>query len=229
MSNLKKLGPFPLKWLSFWLIYMGAFGLIWQGHFGLSYLNNPFFSTTYYLLGTLIGLLIFGRDSYNVILSEKRHSLFIISLLSLFIILPSNIESSWPLAPHISSIVLEKKFFFPLFDIRVSISKLSEIIFQQSLILVLVNYIYRSLKSKKETVKYFSTIFFLMHFPLVIIFDFSTALIFIVPSLIAGIVFSSSIVFLKYGVGFSYLVHLGFYLGVGILYRTDLIRYFLDI
>lgn len=203
---------------------MGSFGLIWQGQFGLNYLKNPVFSTSYYILGALLGIFLLGRDSFSNIISNKKHCGLILIQLVLFLVLPSVINMKFPIDTHVLPLVIEKKFFFPLFDIRVSVSKLAEIIFQQSLILVMIHFLRQKLPSRNDIVRVFTIIFFLMHTPLVILFELKTALIFILPSLLAGFLFSYSIVKFKYGVALSYGVHLGFYLVVGLLYRTDLIN-----
>ncbi|EQC50455.1 hypothetical protein [Bacteriovorax sp. DB6_IX] len=219
MSKALGLTIFSVKWLAFWMLIMGAYPLMWDKFFGFNYLETPMFTVIYYLSMAFLGCYLFFQEELISHLTKKSNSVIMGFFSVLFLLLPSVIESFIPLNSMTKKVVLEYKFFFPLFDIKASFSKLSELIFQQLLIYVCLFKYQKILADKWKTVGVFTALFFVLHFPLVFIFKGLFSLIFILPSLIAGFLFSFSVLHFRAGLATSYAIHLGFYILVGVIYR----------
>lgn len=218
MFKDRHLRDYVLKWLTFWMTVMGLFPLVLDKYFGINYENSPFIAMCYYLGSVFLATKIID---FKLVIEHIRHNkqLYIMSGLFLgFLFVPLGIERILPVGQDMTDFLVKWKFRFPLFRLPISISKLSEIIFQQALVLVLVLHL-GSKYDKKESIKIFTWIFFILHIPLFIVFQGAVALIFIIPSLLAGIMFSYAILSYKKGASISLLVHLFFYVGVGVIFR----------
>jgi hypothetical protein len=209
---------FILKWLSFWLVSMGCYILVLKPY-GITYIDNIHITIPYFLSCGLLGMFLFKL----VPLLNTHHksilqicSLLIASLI--FVALPPFIEDVLPLKEEIILMLMKKQFYYPLFKVESSATKMADIIFQQSLIITLVLYLKKVSQNSKEVIKIFTIVFFLLHTPLIFIFSL-TGLVFIIPSLLAGVIFSYLILNYNFGILYSFLVHMVFYLIVGLIYR----------
>jgi heme O synthase-like polyprenyltransferase len=218
MFKDQHLRDYVIKWLIFWMTVMGLFPLVLDNYFGINYENSPFIAMCYYLSSVFVATKLID---FKLVIShvKENRQLYIMSALFLaFLFVPLAIEKILPVSPDMTAFLEKWKFRFPLFRLPISISKLSEIIFQQALVLVLVLHL-GSKYNKRESIKIFTWIFFVLHIPLFIVFQGAVALIFIIPSLLAGIMFSYAILSYRRGASISLLVHLFFYVGVGIIFR----------
>lgn len=211
---------FIFKWIVFWLMSMGFYSLILREHLGFSYQANPALTSIYFVFLGLIGSLVLSGNRLNEYFLPRKKEIFLIFIsFFIFILLPSFINLYFPLDDEMRKKIIEWKFMFPLFEFATSFSKLGDIIFQQSLILSLVLFLQEKYKDKTQAILVFSFIFFVLHIPLFIVFDFSVALIFIIPSLIAGWSFSYSILSFTKGFLISISMHQLFYILIGAIFR----------
>jgi hypothetical protein len=214
-SNINK---FILKWLLFWLSAMGGYILILKP-LGINYIENIHITIPYFIASAYIGAYLFKLP--KLLTKEHKNIKQVLRLVCLgvvFLIIPELIDKELPLSPEMIKAVIEKQFYYPLFKIESSATKLADIIFQQTLITGLVLYLKTCLEDNTRVIKTFTAVFFILHTPLIFIFSF-TGLIFIIPSLLAGVVFSYVILKLKYGIFYSFLTHTSFYIAVGLIYR----------
>ena len=98
------------------------------------------------------------------------------------------------------------------------IAKLSDIIFQQIMIFILVLGLERQGHSHKNIITSFTITFLVLHLPLIVIFK-TYGFVFIIPAAFAGTLFSYIILKFKQGPCISIIVHQGFYLILGVLMR----------
>lgn len=186
---------------------------------GINFLETPFLVGGYYLFFGGVGLrLFFPMESVDYFKDSRLQFLLIFLCLILSIILVLSLRELIPLSEVRKNYLLELKLYFPLFEIPITISKFADIFFQQSLILSLVLFLKEKSNSRRVTVGLFTAIFFIIHLPLFYVFGW-TALYFILPSLFAGIIFSTLMLVSTYGLLFSFLVHQLFYIALGIVMR----------
>ncbi|MFT6632646.1 MAG: hypothetical protein ACJAS4_002611 [Bacteriovoracaceae bacterium] len=144
-------------------------------------------------------------------------SLFLLTSMAYFLI-TMGIEYCIPLKASQTEIVKDIGLMFALFNIPTFIAKFSEIMFQQVLILTLVLGLEASGLPRKKNILIFTIGFLSLHLPLIFIFGVY-GLLFIIPSSLAGLIFSFLI--LKYPNGhlYSILVHQFFYIILGMALR----------
>lgn len=218
--NLKNtvIQKYTVKWVAYWLTIMGIYIYLMKPN-GINQLNSFEISSTYYFLSGLMGLYFFYPRNELHYFTERRLQLAFI-LCSAFIftgmieVLRHLTELDQGMKDNLSSL----QFYFPFFELSTSITKLADIFFQQSLILSLVLTLKKHCDSKRVAVSLFTLIFFLLHIPLFLNFGL-TALIFILPSLFAGSIFSTLILNSTHGLLHSFLVHEFFYIILGVIIR----------
>lgn len=216
--NLSITSIYILKWLLFWLSSMGGYLLILKP-MGFNYIENFPITSSYFILCAAIGGHTFKLKTLLKPPHKSKIQLIQLILISLcFLAIPQIIESYFPLSQKMIEKVIQLEFYYPLFKIESSITKLADIIFQQTLILMMVLYLKDKLVENSKVIKKFTIIFFILHTPLIFIFS-STSLVFIIPSVLAGILFSYTILNYKYGVFYSFTIHMSFYIFVGVIYR----------
>lgn len=212
----KEIQKYTVSWVIYWLSIMGLLSLVFKP-MGINYLENPHIVGSYYILSALIGLkFFFPVKSLHYFKDTKIQLALILLSLVVFIYLVIILKGLIPIGPEKRDSILQLKFYFPLFEVPITISKFADIFFQQALILSLVLFLKERTSSKRVTIGVFTAIFFVIHIPLFVIFGWS-ALYFIFPSLFAGIIFSTLILRDSFGLLHSFLVHELFYvlLGVG--------------
>ncbi len=208
-----------IKWSLWWLGLMGFYILILKP-MGVSHNENTLFSNLYFIL-----ISIFSAKVYHVDKKLRDCSylgkllLFIVVSNLIFLILPNLLYDFFPLTAGTKDLLATTEFYFPLFELHITTVKIFDIIFQQVLIFALVMELKKFFESKRQIVYWFTISFLIIHLPLVFIFGWYS-LIFIVPSLFAGILFSYLILNYQYGLLYSFIVHQIFYLGSGITIRV---------
>ena len=214
----KDIQIFTIKWLIYWGLGMGSY-LLFLNPFGINHLNKIEITIPYFLLFALGGGIVFNlKDKLNFV-EEYRKQFYLILFISLaFFAFPFLVNPIMPMSEGTNAFLMKWKFFYPLFKMETSATKLADVIFQQTLIISLVLFLKEKCRNNKEAIITFTWVFLVLHLPLVFVFKV-LSLIFIVPSLFAGIIFSYVIIEKKYGLFYSFLVHLGFYISTGIIFR----------
>lgn len=214
----RKIQKYTLIWLVYWLSVMG-FNIFVLKPSGINFLENTLGIVSYFLFFAIFGIFLLRKIGDSAPMDYCRFQV-LLTLVSglLFISISYGLGQLMPLEPEIALRVENRGFLYPLLLLETAIGKYSDLIFQQSLIVSMVLFLKRHCKSPREVVEAFTIIFFVLHIPLFLEFGW-LALIFIMPSLFAGAIFSFVITFYRWGVLFSMLVHQGYYIGLAILFR----------
>lgn len=207
-----------LGWLSYWL-GSGAIFLYVLKPMGINHLERSDITFAYFLSIGFLGCLIFGgRRLLQYCQETKRQFKWIFLSFGGFLGMMIIVRNLIPIDPEIEMKLLEMKLHFPLLKLNLGFTKIADIFFQQALIISLVLYLKENFKQKREVVGIFTFMFFLLHLPLVFVF-YWTSLAFIIPSLFAGILFSTFILSGRQGLLNSFLLHEFFYIIFAIVVR----------
>ena len=214
----KAIKSFSFKWLAIWSLIMGAYAFGFRS-FGITYLSNAPVTVIYFLLSAWLGYRYFGLSKrISSIKNLRRQMLFAFLSTVLFYLSTIVMANTIPMGEANRAFVIKSDFLFPLLRLEVTLSKLAEIIFQQTYILALILFLKNKINDKKGTIIVFTSIFFILHLPLFFIFQ-EFSLIFTIPSLFAGIVFSFLILTFDYGIFYSFVFHKAFYLLLAVVLR----------
>ena len=206
------------KWLLFWFIAMGTFLFLLKPN-GINYVEKFYLTTPFFLLVAIIFSQLFKFKEYLVQIENRKLQFnILIIIFIIFVISPSLIDRFLPLSESYQQHFWDKKMLFFLFRLEASLTKLADVIFQQTLIFGLVFYLKEKLKSDRETIKFFTLVFFALHTPLFIEFQ-SSSLIFTLPSLIGGLCFVIFYLKTKHGLLYAFSTHFAYYIGTGIIFR----------
>tara|TARA_B110000495_G_C22861396_1_gene502287 strand:+ start:78 stop:743 length:666 start_codon:yes stop_codon:yes gene_type:complete len=212
------LAPYLTAWLAYWLGIMGVVSFILKP-IGFTYNENAAVLCAFYFISTIVGVRIFSfNEYYRKIHRPQRQVCLIFCLCIVFAVVPIIYFKYYPLLSTFLGDIIRSKILFPLFQFDTQLTKLFDILFQQALIFCLVNYLknkYTALKS----VGIFSVIFFVLHLPLFIVFQVN-ALVFILPSFVAGGILAYLLIRYRYGLIYSILLHMSYYICFGVLLRS---------
>ena len=210
-----------LLWIAYWLAVMGFISLVLKP-MGIDYNKNYHLFSGLFLFFSLLGAILFKSTSkILVIIRERKFQLQLVTSTLIIYLLTFIVEELYPLSNLDFKSIYKMGILFPLFNIETFVSKLCDIFFQQTMICILILNFKENDLSKKTIIKFFTFIFFILHLPLFFIFKFY-ALLFILPSTVAGTIFSYLILSKKSGVFYSICIHQVFYLVLGILIRLNL-------
>ena len=209
---------FILKWLGFWIGIVGSLTFSMK-IYGLTYDKNYILFSIYFLGMGLIGLNIFkAKEPIAFHLTDSKYLLlFIIPTLG-FYFSTFSVEYFFPLTKEQYLFYENIGLGFPYFTYRTFITKTSDILYQQVMVLIMVLHLKKQGHTDIKIVKVFSVIFFILHLPLLFVFGWY-GLMFILPCTIAGGIFSFLILRYKQGHFYSIMVHQGFYLILGTIMR----------
>lgn len=209
---------FVIVWLIYWLSVMG-FKIFVLKPMGYTFNKDVEYVISYFLF--FAGFGFFLLKSIGEMAPLKNYSIQIpVTLLSgiIFALISLGMAPYLPITPE-SYLYIEKLgFLYPLLTTTTIIGKYSDIIFQQTLIVSLVLFLKKNCVRPREVVEIFTLVFFILHVPLFLEFGLM-ALIFIIPSLFAGAIFSFLITFYSWGVLGSMLVHQYYYIAMAIILR----------
>lgn len=197
---------------AFWVFIMGFLNLILKGSYGLDY-DSGWAITSLIFLGSA---LIFNYTT-NAIKISKEHITSYLKIIAIFFVIALCIDYIFPISIIKRLEITNSKILFPLFSWNVFIAKSSDIIFQQILINILVEYYIKNF-NRGESIKYFGIFFAIIHLPLFYIFGLK-ALYFIVPSLLGGLLFAYLIAYFYRGYLLSLTCHFFFYIVLGVTLR----------
>lgn len=207
-----------LRWSAYWLLVMGAYIFVLKP-LGISHKDNTLISSSYFIFIAAGGAYLYDLKSYFKNTQHAPRLLLLILINSLiFLSIPATLNNTFPMSQELARYLLKQEFYFPFFTLEISTVKALEIIFQQILIFSLIISLQQKVKSKAQTISLFTLAFFTIHLPLVFVFGW-LAFIFILPSMLAGLVFSYCILSYKYGLLYSVICHQLFYLLIGIAMR----------
>lgn len=215
----KDIQKYISQWLAYWLSVMGIYILILKP-MGINHLHYVGITIFYYITSALVGLkLFFPKQNLQYVSQLKMQIVLYLIAAFLFVYITTILGELIPLPAKHREYLVYKEFFYPLMFWKSSFSKLSDLIFQQFLIISLVLFFKDKVKDDAKAIWAFTWIFFLLHVPLFFVFGFA-GIVFIVPSLLAGVVFSYCILRFKWGVFLSMCIHQSYYLALAILMRV---------
>lgn len=178
-------------------------------------LNLMIFTAIYFFLA-----IVLATYSLKIERKESLKTILLILLsLTFFSFFVPLINKIAPLNQSEINYFINIGFYYPLLTFKTSTMKAFDICFQQIMIYYFIQKYLKYYHSKKDIIIKFSAAFFLIHIPLFILFGW-LALIFIIPSIIAGLIFSYLILNNKNGIIYSFLVHEFFYVSIAIVARV---------
>jgi hypothetical protein len=179
-----------------------------------------YFTCAYYVVAA--GVVLYYYKVKSVMShhdSFQTQSLLIVILYICSLIGGVMLNQYFPISGERQQQIISTGLLFPLWKIETWSIKLSEIIFQQAFIFSILQYIDRIFEySKQKKMTAFALSFTILHFPLLYLFSWR-GLYFIVPSFFAGFIFSYLILSYRWGLFYSFLVHIGFYFLLGSVLR----------
>lgn len=182
----------------------------------IDYFNNWYYFSLLFILSPLLSTGILSQiDKVRKTFLEDRKIVYVIALFVVFIALGLSINYYFPVSEAKINYFTEIKFLYPYLFFQTSFTKGLDVLFQQIMILNLILILKEKINSDFKIIVTFGVIFFLIHLPLVIAMSY-TAFLFIIPSSIAGFIFSSLILKHRYGFVYSVATHLFFYLIIAI-------------
>lgn len=215
MIRKKDIQRYTIFWVIYWLGLMSFLSLVLKP-MGVNAHETPYALASYFFISGCIGLkLFFPIKSLGYIKNTKTQLVLIFLSSLIFIFVGYIAKDFFILKDETRESLLRIGLVFPLFETSITIAKIADIFFQQSLILSLVLYLKEKSNSKRVTVGLFSGIFLIIHLPLFYLFGW-IALYFIVPSIFAGAIFSTLILRSSIGLLYSFLLHQFFYIALGI-------------
>lgn len=216
--NNVKIRNFTFIWILQWLVVAGGTFYILP-FFNADQLNHVEITATYFLVSAALGVWFYRIDSvFAHHASFKKQGLIILFLFAAIFSICTTINMFFPINEGTQQQIQATKFYFPLFKYSTLLAKICDISFQQVFILGILKKLKEENLNNSQAVKVFSVAFFILHLPLMYTMKF-VSLYFIVPSLIAGVIFSYLILNYRFGWVKSFAVHLGFYLFIGLYFR----------
>jgi hypothetical protein len=206
-------------WLIFWLSVVG--GSIYVLPIIGADQYHKFYITAFYFLSFAIFGAYFYKINYPSSHCEpfSKQLIYFISAAVILIIICMTIDNMFSVNANTLQKIIYSKFYFPLFKWQTLITKICDVFFQQVLIFGFLNKLRESKLSNTTILLLFTACFFIIHIPLIFNFNILYALYFIIPSLLAGVVFSYFILNFRYGQSISFAVHLFYYLLIGLYLR----------
>jgi hypothetical protein len=206
-----------LKWVTLWLALGAIQNYILKPYLGLDGSNA--FTSLFFLVCSILALYIYKVKSlFSHHETLKMQSLFVV-LCTFFVVALGHVYNHfYPVDLAKVDYIKKELFSFPLFYTNTWVAKWSDVAYQQVMLVCVLTALNSVSITQKQRVLFSSTGFALLHFPLLILFGWR-GLYFIVPSIFAGFVFTYLISYWRYGIFYSFAIHLSFYLGLGVLIR----------
>lgn len=196
---------------AFWILVMGFINLVLKEN-GINY-DSGWAITSLVFVGSA---LVFNYATNSLTISSRQIRAILIVVL-FFLIITSGLNYLFPISMIKKLEIIHNKILFPLFNWNIFIAKSSDIIFQQVLINILIEYYLKNF-NQKDSVKYFGIFFAIIHLPLFYLFGLH-ALYFIIPSILGGLLFAWLIAFYHRGYVLSAVCHFSFYIVLGLFLR----------
>ena len=168
-SKNRELRSYTIKWFFYWIGVMGFYSLAMRA-FPKPTITFALVSVTYFTASSILAIHLFyskQKESFNIFISIT------ISLAIFCFIIPL-LDNVIPLHPDTINLLFDKKFFYPLLKIETSIIKAFDITFQQIMIYLFVMKYLEVVKAKSDIIIKFTTVFFIIHIPLFVLFGWSS-------------------------------------------------------
>lgn len=222
-KEIQNLTPAEIKkiilWVLAWMLVTTISNLVLIRN-GFTYAKSPEIITPYFLFFSVVGFYYYDlKNKLSHSADYLKQSVFIFAVFILSMFICYFIKELLPLSPAVLDKIPENKLELPQFSTQFMISKFAEIIFQQTYILALLHALKSHSDNDLKTIRVFTIFFTLIHVPLVVILGWQ-AFYFIIPSFFAGFIFSYLLLKYRYGLVYSYAVHIGFYLVLGTYLRV---------
>lgn len=215
--NYKSSVIIVLKWVALWLSFGALQNYILKPYLGLDGSNA--FSSLFFLVCAILAIYIYKVKSlFSHHETIKMQSLFIL-LCTIFVVALGAVYNHFnPVDPSKVDYIKNELFSFPLFYTNTWVAKWSDVAYQQVMLVCVLTALSTTSITQKQRVIFSSIGFAVLHFPLLILFGWR-GFYFIIPSIFAGFIFTYLISYWRYGIFYSFAIHLSFYLALGILIR----------
>ena len=205
-------------WLTQFFFGMGVLNLVLKP-MGINYKDNTLITNTYFIL-LFLAVAYYYRLHHLLKDKKVQLNLILVLLASLgFILITPWLAQSFPLKESTSKILYKFKYYYPLWEIPISTTKALDILFQQVLLWSLMLKLKEYYTEQRPAIILFTTAFFMLHIPLFYVFGLFS-LVFTLPSLLAGLLFSYVLFNYQLGWFFSLAIHQVYYLGAALILRS---------
>ena len=207
-----------VPWMAYWSAVIGTLMYVIKPQ-GIDQFHNNSITASYFIAFTLASIWIF-KIYRPLTLHQVWSKQLAASLLTamIYFTLCYLVSNGIPLRPEVEERILVSRFYFPLFTFGTAATKFVDVLFQQVTIYGLLRRLQLSGLQRNPTIFVFSTAFLLLHLPLFHSLGF-TAVYLVLPSALAGWIFSSLILNYELGPSLALGVHLIFYVTIGAYLR----------
>jgi hypothetical protein len=186
---------------------------------GISYDQNFLIFSCFFLAGGLLNVKVFYKVNELKRLLKISFITKLLAITVFFGVLTVFIGDYYKLKPSLIDFISKHGVMFPVFSWGSFISKTCDIFYQQLMLWTILSRFIEANVNMGKTILWVTALFALLHLPLLYFFKWF-GLVFVVPSLIAGGIFSFFILRGRAGILISVIVHQLFYLISGILMRV---------
>lgn len=216
--NQKQIVSITLKWLAIWLISGGILNYCIMPY-GIDYFNRYYLTALYFAFCGALGAIYYRLNTLFEHHSPGRYQfIWMLILTALIFACGIAVNFYFPISDMQIKKIQDSKLVFPLFHLSTWVAKLADVAFQQIFIFALLKELRTNGLNTRQVITLFSLVFGALHLPLLLLLGWS-GLYFILPSLVAGFIFSYLILNYRYGVFLSFAVHMLFYFNLGLLLR----------
>ena len=211
-----KLVRYLVVWLILWIL--SWVGFLYIRDFGIGYVNGFWISALYFFIASAIIIFFFKKDFHPLVKNFEYLPIFILLcsiILSFLIYDTTNIYFQKPIDvignyDFTEFIGLESSYLVP---------KLMNILFQQTLMVLLVSFFIKLKIPTKEMIVSIVLVFSIAHAWLFVTEGFFPGVFYFTASIAAAITFPLLIRKVNYGFVYSYTIHYLFYVLSGFILR----------
>ncbi len=204
------MGPFIdiLVWILLWVVTFGT--IYFLNKKGVTYIKLYGLFVSIFMFFTLISLFYFKDVFLNMNLSLHFLPLFFLSLMyaltiTLYYLFPMYI-------PRPSSLITQyHSQYFLRMDFRYLFSKSFDLLFQQTMIVIMVLWLSQHNYQLSQIILYFLLLFGLIHLFAFFPAGFFFGTYYLIASFIGALIFPILILTVDYGFVYSYILHFSFY------------------
>ena len=200
-------------WFFLWIVLWGGFLIV--RYQGITHTANPFITSFYFLFASLIVIFTFRKHFHPFV---KKFTvvpfivLVVVLVASVLVYIYANTHLTNPnidVGNDLATEFIEMKYPYLL-------SKAFEILFQQTLIVLLVSFFIELKMPLKRAILTFVALFGAAHVAALLIHGGVFGTYFLVFSIIGAFVFPELIERVNYGFVYAYIIHYGFYIVSGL-------------
>ncbi len=191
--------------------------------FSINYQSAPLFYSLYFVFATTVAIFLYRDDIKSYFRKSKNSCSFPLTMavviIALFFATNIFLANYFPIDPSFANQIIRKGFAFVSMSNFFLFPKLTEIAFQQVLILTITLNLLKRVKSKTQLVATFAIIFGFIHIPLIFVNGIQN-IYFVIASVTSSLIFPVIITSVSGGAIYAFSIHLLFYLCSGIVFRT---------